>query len=212
MTVLSGSLSQPDAWTTSLTLNTLFTALIMWAYQTKTDTTGEVIETKEENGDIHVSEPTIISMTEDLLCKIVWLDVKDHTQFCLTQRDILDVDHSQYFTECHIPTDLCQRIEYILENERHYREVVLIRNDRNRTSLHVAAIKSFLYVYPRLLLLREADPCAQDRHPELGNYYENIDLIYDTQNNTAAAWKSFQKPLIIRRSNSQPNQTEIDRL
>ncbi|CAF0879898.1 unnamed protein product [Didymodactylos carnosus] len=45
----------------------------------------------------------------------------------------------------------------------HYKEAVQMRNDRNQTLLHAAVIYSFQYVSLRLLLMRGADPCAQDK-------------------------------------------------
>ncbi|CAF1129129.1 unnamed protein product [Didymodactylos carnosus] len=43
------------------------------------------------------------------------------------------------------------------------KNVIQMRNDRNQTLLHVVVIHLFQYVYVRLLLMLNANPCARDR-------------------------------------------------
>ncbi|CAF1108941.1 unnamed protein product [Didymodactylos carnosus] len=45
----------------------------------------------------------------------------------------------------------------------HYKQAVQMKNVKGQTLLHIAVIQSFAYVWVRLLLMRGADPCAQDK-------------------------------------------------
>ncbi|CAF1062963.1 unnamed protein product, partial [Didymodactylos carnosus] len=45
----------------------------------------------------------------------------------------------------------------------HHTQAVQMKNEKEQTLLHVAVIFSFSYVWIRLLLMRESNPCAQDK-------------------------------------------------
>ncbi|CAF4412857.1 unnamed protein product [Didymodactylos carnosus] len=68
-------------------------------------------------------------------------------------------DKNQVFNYVeHGNTDSFQKV---LETD--HKSVIQMRNDREQTLLHVVVIHLFQYVYVRLLLMRNADPCARDR-------------------------------------------------
>ncbi|CAF1593383.1 unnamed protein product, partial [Didymodactylos carnosus] len=61
--------------------------------------------------------------------------------------------------------------EFRATMDHDHTQVVRMRNDRNQTLLHVGVIRDISYVWIRLLLLRNVDPCAQDNDGYTAAHY-----------------------------------------